>query len=196
MFSGIIESLGKIEKIESQGSNKTFTISATISQHLKVDQSVAHNGVCLTVEKIIGDNYLVTAVEETLLKTNLGNWSAGQLVNLERCITLNSLLDGHMVQGHVDTTGTITQIENRDGSYNVTVNFSEQFAHLLIEKGSVALNGISLTVFNVTKTTFTVTLIPYTWEHTMLHQAKVSDLVNLEFDVVGKYIARNLALKG
>lgn len=195
MFSGIIENLGTIKKVEAKGTNKTFTVASPVSKELKVDQSVSHNGVCLTVESCNETSHTVTAVEESLLKTNLNNWSEGTVVNIERCITLNSLLDGHLVQGHVDAFGKLIKIENRDGSYNLTIEFPDEFAHLLINKGSISLNGISLTVFNVGRTQFSVTIIPYTWEHTMLYTAKVGDLINLEFDVVGKYIARKLELK-
>lgn len=195
MFSGIIENLGTIKKVEAKGTNKTFTVASPVSKELKVDQSVSHNGVCLTVESCNETSHTVTAVEESLLKTNLNNWSEGTVINIERCITLNSLLDGHLVQGHVDAFGKLIKIENRDGSYNLTIEFPDEFAHLLINKGSISLNGISLTVFNVCRTQFSVTIIPYTWEHTMLYTAKVGDLINLEFDVVGKYIARKLELK-
>ena len=195
MFSGIIEALGTIEAISTNGTNKTFTVSSPVSKELKVDQSVSHNGVCLTVESCTEKSHTVTAVEESLLKTNMLKWEVGTVVNIERCITLNSLLDGHLVQGHVDTFGKLLSIENRDGSYNLTIEFPTEHAHLLIEKGSVSLNGISLTVFNVGKTSFMVTIIPYTWEHTMLYTAQTGDLINLEFDVVGKYIARRYELK-
>ncbi len=195
MFSGIIENTGTIEKIEKNGTNVTFTISSSISKALKVDQSVAHNGVCLTVENCNENQHSVTAVDETLQKSNLGKLNIGDVINLERCISLNSLLDGHMVQGHVDSVGTIKSIENKDGSFNLKIEYPSQFANLLIEKGSVCLNGISLTVFNVTNSTFMVTIIPYTWNHTMLQHAGEGDIVNLEFDVLGKYIARHLELK-
>jgi riboflavin synthase len=195
MFSGIIKSLGEVKEISQNGTNYTFTITSDLSKELSVDQSVAHNGVCLTVESCNQNEYTVTAVNETILKSNLGNWKIGDKVNLEKCITLSSLLDGHMVQGHVDDIGELVKVEDQDGSFNLTVRFNPKHANLLIEKGSVSLNGISLTVFNVTKSEFTVTIIPYTWEHTMLHQVKEGDKMNLEFDVVGKYIARNLKFK-
>ena len=195
MFSGIIESLGTVTRIDSNGTNKSFTIESRIWDQLKIDQSISHNGVCLTVEAIDTNEYTVTAVEETLKKTNLATWKVGQKVNLERCITLSSLLDGHLVQGHVDCIGQILHIENREGSFNLSMKFPRQFAHLIIEKGSIAINGISLTVFNVGETTCHVTIIPYTWEHTMLHTASEGDMVNLEFDVIGKYISRKLSLE-
>jgi riboflavin synthase len=195
MFSGIIKSLGEVKEISQNGTNYTFTIASDLSKELSVDQSVAHNGVCLTVESCNQNEHTVTAVNETILKSNLGNWKIGDKVNLEKCITLSSLLDGHMVQGHVDDIGELVKVEDQDGSWNLTVRFNPKHANLLIEKGSVSLNGISLTVFNVTESEFTVTIIPYTWEHTMLHQVKEGDKMNLEFDVVGKYIARNLKFK-
>ncbi|MBI1184248.1 riboflavin synthase [bacterium] len=194
MFSGIIEAIGKVVAIETMGSNKTFTIACPLSHQLKVDQSVSHNGVCLTVEKCSEHEHVVTAVEETLVKTNLNDLKEGSIVNIERCITLNTLLDGHLVQGHVDTVGIIHEIADRNGSYVLTINYPDQFANLLIEKGSVAINGISLTVFNLGKSSFEVTIIPYTWQHTMLQTAATGMRVNLEFDVIGKYIARKLEL--
>lgn len=195
MFSGIIKSLGEITEIGQNGTNYTFTITSELSKELSIDQSVAHNGVCLTVESCNIAQHTVTAVNETMLKSNLGSWKIGDKVNLEKCITLSSLLDGHMVQGHVDDIGELVKIEDQDGSWNLTVRFNPKHSNLIIEKGSISLNGISLTVFNVTNSEFTVTIIPYTWEHTMLHQVKKGDQMNLEFDVVGKYIARNLLTK-
>ncbi|MFY0674722.1 MAG: riboflavin synthase [Bacteroidia bacterium] len=195
MFSGIIKSLGEVKEITTSGTNYTFTIASELSKELSIDQSVAHNGVCLTVETCNENEHTVTAVKETIQKSNLGHWKIGDKVNLEKCITLNSLLDGHMVQGHVDDIGELVNVEDQEGSWNLTVQFNAKHANLLIEKGSVSLNGISLTVFNVSETQFTVTIIPYTWEHTMLHQVKKGDKMNLEFDVVGKYIARNLEFK-
>lgn len=195
MFSGIIESIGVVSKIESTQTNKTFIIESHLSSELKVDQSIAHNGVCLTVEGFDGTSHRVTAVEETLKKTNLGTWREGQKVNLERCITLSSFLDGHLVQGHVDCIGKVLKIENREGSHNLTVQFPKEFAHLVIEKGSITINGISLTAFDVTNESLMVTIIPYTWEHTMLHALAEMEEVNLEFDVIGKYISRKLALQ-
>lgn len=196
MFSGIIESLGKVSDIQQKGTNLTFTIESSLAQELKVDQSVAHNGVCLTVEGIENNRYTVTAVLETLNKTTLGNWKVEDIVNLERCLSLNSLIDGHLVQGHVDVQGKIEAIDDQDGSQLVTLSYPQQFAHLLIEKGSITINGISLTAFDLTDDhTFKVTIIPYTWEHTMLHTAKSGDPVNLEFDLIGKYLSRRIELK-
>lgn len=196
MFSGIIETQGRVASVNQQGANITFTIASDITSQLKVDQSVAHNGVCLTVEDIDSTKYAVTAIKETLDKTNLGNLKSGDLVNLERCLSLNSLIDGHLVQGHVDGIGVLEQITDQDGSHQLTVSYPEEFAHLVIEKGSITLNGISLTAFNVTRNSFQVAIIPYTWEHTMLHQANIGDQLNLEFDLIGKYLARRLELKG
>lgn len=192
MFTGIIETTGRIERIETKGTNKTFYISSPISSELKTDQSVSHNGVCLTVEEVKNGVHQVTAIEETLKKTNLGQLAPGTLINIERCMQMNGRLDGHIVQGHVDATATCTEIIQREGSYEFTFSFDKQFAPLLIEKGSVSLNGISLTVFNVTDHQFTVAIIPYTYEHTNIKTLQTSQQVNIEFDVIGKYIQRNL----
>lgn len=195
MFTGIIEAMGQVKEITTHGTNKTFWIQSPISPELKVDQSVAHNGVCLTVEEVSGDHHRVTAVAETLQKTALGGWQPGTLVNLERSLLPSSRLDGHFVQGHVDTTGTCEKIESKDGSWEITFSFPKEFAPLIIEKGSIALNGISLTAFKVKKSSFRVAIIPYTWEHTNLHQLNVGENINLEFDILGKYILRSLNLK-
>ena len=195
MFTGIIEVLGEVKAINQTGQNFTYTIESPISSQLKVDQSVAHNGACLTVESIDGHTHTVTAIDETIAKTNLGDIKVGDPVNLERCLQLNGRLDGHMVQGHVDTTGNILGIESQDGSYLITIQFNTQFAHLLVEKGSVCINGISLTVFNITESTFQVAIIPYTWDHTNLSTAAVGQTVNLEFDILGKYVSRITELK-
>jgi riboflavin synthase len=194
MFTGIIEAKGNVIAIEPAGSNKTFWISSTVSQDLKVDQSVSHNGVCLTVEEIKKGNHKVTAIAETLEKTNLGNWQQGDVINLERCLMLNARLDGHMVQGHVDTTGTCTELTDLDGSWQYTFQFPSHFAALLVEKGSIAVNGISLTVFNVRKDHFSVAIIPYTFEHTNMQFVKKGTILNLEFDIIGKYVLRNALL--
>jgi riboflavin synthase len=190
MFTGIIESIGTVQAIEQQGTNTTFWISSPISNELKVDQSLSHNGVCLTVEETTESAHKVTAIAETLLKTNVGSWQTGTLVNLERCLSFNGRLDGHLVQGHVDTTGTCTQISEMDGSKEFNIQFPANFAALVIEKGSISLNGISLTIYNVTDNAFTVAIIPYTLQHTNMQQLAVGDTVNLEFDMVGKYINR------
>lgn len=194
MFTGIIEVLGKVETISEAGTNRSFWISSPFTQELKVDQSVAHNGVCLTVEAIEGNQYKVTAVAETLQKTALGAWRPGTFINLERSLLPSSRLDGHFVQGHVDGTGTCVSIADKGGSWELTFSFDERFAPLVIEKGSICINGISLTAFNVTANTVTVAVIPYTWQHTNLRHLKVGDAVNLEFDMIGKYILRRQQL--
>ena len=195
MFTGIIETTGIITNIATNGSNKTFEVESSISNELKIDQSVSHNGVCLTVEKTAGNLHSLTAIEETLAKTNLNQWTIGSVVNLERCITLSARLDGHIVQGHVDTTATCTEIIEKDGSKEFNFQFDKKFAALIIEKGSIAINGISLTVFNVGDNSFTVAIIPYTLEHTNMKYLEKGDLVNIEFDMIGKYVNRLAALK-
>jgi riboflavin synthase len=190
MFTGIIETLGSIEEITTSGTNKSFWISSVISNELKPDQSLSHNGVCLTVEEVIDGKHRVTAISETLGKTTLGDWKRGNLVNLERCLAMKDRLDGHFVQGHVDTTACCVSKTELDGSWEFSFEFPPQFAGLIIEKGSISLNGISLTVFNVTKQNFSVAIIPYTYEHTNMRQIAAGSLVNLEFDMIGKYISR------
>jgi riboflavin synthase len=190
MFTGIIETIGVIKKVEIKGTNKTFWVESSICSALKVDQSVAHNGVCLTVEAIENDLYCLTAIEETLLKTNLNSWKVGTMVNIERCMQMNGRLDGHIVQGHVDTTSPCTQLITKDGSWEYSFTIAPSFAALIIEKGSIAINGISLTLFNVTKSSFSVAIIPYTYNHTNMQQLQVGDTINIEFDIIGKYIAR------
>lgn len=194
MFTGIIEATGRVESITDEGSGKIFWISSPISSQFKPDQSVSHNGACLTVEEISDNQHRITAIEETLTKTNLGSWRVGDTINLERCLQLNGRLDGHLVQGHVDTTGTCMQVEARNGSWDYIFNFPPSFAPLIIEKGSIAVNGISLTCYNVTDSNFTVSIIPYTYEHTNMKDVAVNSTVNLEFDLIGKYIQRNLSL--
>lgn len=194
MFTGIIEAIGEVQSIHKEGSNIRLTIRAPFVEELKVDQSVAHNGVCLTVDAIELPYYTVVAVKETLDKTTLSSWKLGQEINLERGMKLSDRLDGHLVQGHVDSTATCIDIIRNEGSVDFTFKFSKQYASLMIEKGSICLDGISLTVFNVTKTTFTVTIIPYTLEHTNLKYINIGDALNVEFDVVGKYILRNQSL--
>ena len=194
MFTGIIEALGTVTDITAAGTNKSFWISSSITAALKVDQSVSHNGVCLTVEAISGDTYKVTAVQETLQKTALHQWETGTKINLERSLLLISRLDGTFVQGHVDTTGICEAVTDKQGSYEITFSFPHAFAPLLIEKGSICVNGISLTAFQVTDATFTVAIIPYTWQHTNLHYLKPGDAVNIEFDLIGKYILRKAEL--
>lgn len=190
MFTGIIEQLGEIKNIEKEGSNIHYTFSAPFVDELKVDQSVAHNGVCLTVVKIENNEYVVTAIQETLDKTSLKNWKVGDKVNLERCMPANGRFDGHIVQGHVDTTATCKNIRSIDGSWEFTFEYSSN--HVTVEKGSITINGTSLTVVNSTENTFSVHIIPYTYENTVFHTLKVGDLVNLEFDIIGKYVERLL----
>lgn len=190
MFTGIIETTATVAGISSAGTNKSFWINSPLSSQFKIDQSVSHDGVCLTVEAVEGDRHKVTAVLETLEKSNLGSWQPGAVVNIERCLQPAARLDGHFVQGHVDTKGLVTEKTDLDGSWQFTIRFPESFAPLLIEKGSVAVNGISLTVFNLTDTTFSVAIIPYTYQHTNLHRVNTGDSVNLEFDMLGKYIVR------
>lgn len=194
MFTGIIESTGKVVSIERNGTNLSFRVESPVSKELKIDQSVSHNGVCLTVESMDGNSHVVTAIEETLRKTDLGNWQEGMEVNLERCMLMNGRLDGHIVQGHVDTTATCINREELEGSWEFTFRFPKEFAHLVIEKGSIAVNGTSLTCFNVGKDHFTIAVIPYTYEHTNIHQVKVDTVVNIEFDILGKYVQRRLEL--
>lgn len=195
MFTGIIETTGTIEKITTSGTNRTFWIRSAISAELKVDQSVAHSGVCLTVEAVNNGAHQLTAIEETLLKTNLGDWKEGDLVNIERCLLMNGRLDGHIVQGHVDTTAACTVVVEKNGSWEYSFEMDNRFAGLIIEKGSIALNGISLTIFNVKENGFTVAVIPYTYSHTNIQQLKAGDKVNIEFDMIGKYVNRMEQLK-
>src|SRR5687768_7365326 len=195
MFTGIIETTGLVKDIIINGLNRTFWIESSLSPEFKVDQSVSHNGVCLTIEEIKGSLHKVTAIDETLQKTTLGSWIAGSLVNIERCLPLNGRLDGHFVQGHVDATGTCINRTEKNGSWEFEFEFPEKFAELIIEKGSVCLNGISLTVFNVSKNSFSVAIIPYTFEHTNINSINKADTVNLEFDLLGKYMLRRLSLK-
>lgn len=190
MFTGIVEATGIVKNIQKKGKNIDITLTCPFTQELKIDQSLAHNGTCLTVVVIEGDDYVVTAIDETLEKTNLGSWEVGTVVNLERCMKMDGRLDGHIVQGHVDTTGIVQSIENRDGSYFVTVSYHSDF--VTVPQGSITLNGISLTVAHSGNSDFSVAIIPYTWENTNMKQLMVGDVVNLEFDIVGKYIAKLL----
>ncbi|WP_026808785.1 riboflavin synthase [Arenibacter latericius] len=195
MFTGIIETLGEIKNLEKNGSNLHITIKSSITQELKIDQSVAHNGVCLTVVKIEDDFYTVTAIDETLQKTNLGELKVGDYVNLERAMVLGARLDGHIVQGHVDQTGVCSNIQQQDGSWIFTFNYDASLNNVTIEKGSITIDGTSLTVFNSDKHSFSVAIIPYTYEHTVFNSYKIGTVVNLEFDVIGKYVSRLLALR-
>jgi riboflavin synthase len=196
MFTGIIETLGKVEKLEKDGGNLHLTVSSGITSELKIDQSVSHNGVCLTVVSNNGDSYTVTAIEETLNKTNLGNLKVGDTVNLERAMVLGARLDGHIVQGHVDQTAVCQSVAEQDGSWVYTFIYDSKLNNVTIEKGSITVDGVSLTVVDSQKDKFSVAIIPYTYEHTRFHTYKVGTRVNLEFDVVGKYVARLLELRG
>lgn len=190
MFTGIIEATGKVEKIENSGSNVDFTLHCDFANELKIDQSLAHNGCCLTVVEINAPYYKVTAIDETLEKTNLGQWQIGSVVNLERCLKFEGRLDGHLVQGHVDKTGVIRSVEDLDGSFIVTVSYDEDLNYTTVPQGSITLNGISLTVADSQPNQFSVAIIPYTWEFTNMKNAKIGDIVNLEFDIIGKYISK------
>jgi len=195
MFTGIIEAMGIITHIEDRGTNRIFQVKSPISNQLKVDQSLSHNGVCLTVEVIGDDTHQVTAIAETLSKTNLGSYKAGDILNLERCLQMNGRLDGHLVQGHVDTTGKISKKVDSQGSWQLSISFPSEFAGLIIEKGSICVNGTSLTVFDISNSRFSVAIIPYTYNNTNLQYLQEGDNVNLEFDMVGKYINRNLSIQ-
>lgn len=190
MFTGIIEDLGTIEKLQKEGGNLNLTISSSITTELKIDQSIAHNGVCLTIVDIDNEKYTVTAIQETLDKTNLGMLDKGDKVNLERAMKLGDRLDGHIVQGHVDQTGTCISVIEENGSWIYTFEYGSEKDNITIEKGSITINGVSLTVVNSKLNEFSVAIIPYTYEHTTFHSIKEGDKVNLEFDVIGKYIKR------
>ncbi len=194
MFTGIIESIGEVISISTQQSNITFGVNSKISTELKIDQSLAHNGVCLTVVKLDDDVHYVTAIAETLQKTNLHQWQQGSIVNLERAMQPNSRLDGHFVQGHVDAVATCILAETQNGSWLYRFTHAEEFANLVIEKGSICINGTSLTCFDVKDNAFSVAIIPYTFENTTIHTLKAGSLVNIEFDILGKYIAKHLQL--
>lgn len=195
MFTGIIETLGIVKEIQKDGGNLHLTISSDITKELKIDQSVAHNGVCLTVVAIDNDNYTVTAIKETIDKTTLGEWQVGDLVNLERAMKLGDRLDGHIVQGHVDQTGVCKSVAEANGSWYFSFEYDSKLNNITIEKGSITVNGVSLTVVNSQPNGFTVAIIPYTFEHTNFKTFKVGSKINLEFDVVGKYVARLHALR-
>ena len=195
MFTGIIEATGVIRSIQAPGTNIDFIIESPITHELKIDQSVAHNGVCLTVVAITGDRYTVTAVDETLKKTTLGQWKEGEMINLERSLRVGDRLDGHFVQGHVDAIAKCTAKETLDGSWLFKFSYPEQYAALVIEKGSVCLNGVSLTAFNVKDNELTVTIIPYTYTHTNFEHLQSGDDINIEFDVLGKYLMRKEMLQ-
>lgn len=195
MFTGIIEKMGRVKEIISHGTNKSFWVESPLTQELKIDQSLSHNGVCLTVEEIKDGMHRVTAIEETILKTNLDNWQKESVINLERCMQLNGRLDGHIVQGHIDCTANCVEVFEKAGSWEYSFLYPKQFATFIIEKGSVTVNGISLTCFNVTDEIFSVAIIPYTFEHTNMSDLKKGDVVNIEWDVVGKYVQRIMEIK-
>jgi len=190
MFTGIIETMGTLTRIEREGGNVHYSLSSNITHELKIDQSMAHNGVCLTVVAIDGDQYTVTAIQETLDKTALKQWAVGDKINLERAMRLGDRLDGHLVQGHVDEVASCISVEDQDGSWLYRFAYSEDSKNMTIEKGSICVNGTSLTVVGSEPNSFGVAIIPYTYEHTVFHQLKKGDLVNIEFDMVGKYIAK------
>lgn len=199
MFSGIVEAMAKVVAVEQDKENKHFTLTCEFGNELKIDQSVAHNGVCLTVVKREGKSYVVTAMDETLKRSNLGFLQPGDEVNVERSMQMNGRLDGHIVQGHVDTTATCTKIEDAEGSYIYTFEYEVsnemiERGYFTVDKGSVTVNGVSLTVCNPTRNSFQVCIIPFTFEHTNFHNLKVGSKVNIEFDILGKYISRMAAL--
>ena len=189
MFTGIVEDIAKIVAIEKDKTNVHFTLTCSFVEELKIDQSLSHNGACLTVVALENSNYVVTAIDETLQKTNLGNWKIGDWVNVERCIRINDRLDGHMVQGHVDQLGKIDKIEDENGSFKIYISYDSQ-DFITVKKGSICVNGVSLTVVDSEDGKFSVAIIPYTWEHTNFHQLKAGDAVNLEFDILGKYVQK------
>lgn len=190
MFTGIIETLGEIESIREEGTNLHFVVQSALSNELKIDQSVSHNGVCLTVVALTENTHTVTAIQETLEKANLGDLKVGSKVNLERCMQMNGRLDGHIVQGHVDQTAICVKREELDGSWEYRFKYDSKNGNVTVEKGSVCVNGISLTVVGSADDEFSVFIIPYTFEHTNLHEVNPGDTVNIEFDIIGKYVAR------
>jgi riboflavin synthase len=190
MFTGIIETLGRITDLQQEKGNLNITVESAISHELKIDQSVSHNGVCLTVVALADGLHVVTAIEETLNKTNLAQLKVGEPVNLERCMQMNARLDGHIVQGHVDQVAVCTAFKELDGSWEYTFEYDTSSGNVTVEKGSICVNGISLTVVNSHTNGFSVAIIPYTFEHTNLHNVRVGSQVNLEFDIIGKYVAR------
>jgi riboflavin synthase len=196
MFTGIIEKLGEVKSLRPEGTNLHLSLSCPFTDELKIDQSLAHNGVCLTVVEINGNEYTVTAIEESLQRTSLGSLKVGDAVNLERCMPMNGRLDGHLVQGHVDTVGTCLQVEEKDGSWEYTFEYPPHGEHVTVPKGSITVNGTSLTVVRSEANIFSVAIIPYTYENTVFKDLKPGHKVNLEFDVVGKYVARLLQQRG
>lgn len=196
MFTGIVEETAEVISARKQGGNLELRLRCSFTHELKVDQSVAHNGVCLTVVEIQGNEYTVTAIDETLQRSNLGTLAEGDRVNLERCMPMNGRLDGHIVQGHVDTMATCTKVEEKDGSWEFHFAYAEQPEHITVPKGSITVNGVSLTVVHSGRNSFSVAIIPYTFEHTVFKFLNVGDKVNLEFDIVGKYVARLMEMQG
>ncbi len=194
MFTGIIESTAKVVNLQKDLSNVHITLENKLASELKIDQSVSHNGVCLTIVKIEGEEYTVTAIEETLAKTNLSEWKVGDLINMERAMKMNARLDGHIVQGHVDQTATCVEANEKEGSWEYTFEYDPSLQNVTIEKGSICINGVSLTVVNSKSNSFSVAIIPYTFEQTNFKQLKEGDIVNLEFDVIGKYVKRLMSL--
>lgn len=195
MFTGIIESIGRVVETQSSDQSLILWVESSISHALKVDQSVAHNGICLTVEAIDGNRHRVTAVKETINKTTIGNWEKGSTINLERCMILGGRLDGHLVQGHVDGKGKCIHVAEAEGSWIYRFEIDKKFSSLIVEKGSICLNGISLTIFDVSSSEFSVTIIPYTYTHTTIASLLPNQYVNLEFDIIGKYVLRNEELR-
>jgi riboflavin synthase len=197
MFTGIIECLGKIVDIKKENSNIHYYIESEISKDLKIDQSVSHSGVCLTVINLFDKTHVVTAIDETLQKTNLIDWKVSDYINLERCMIMNSRLDGHIVQGHVDLVGKCKKVEDKNGSWVFSFEFpnEEKFSNLIVDKGSICINGVSLTVVDCFDNKFSVAIIPYTYEHTNFKKIKVDTLVNLEFDIIGKYVQKIMSNK-
>lgn len=195
MFTGIIQSVGVLKRVLPNESNRAFYISHSLPSPIKVDESISHNGICLTVEELLADSYRCTAINETLEKTNAGLWKEGDFINLEQSMKMNASIDGHIVQGHVDGTATCVHKEDRKGSIEFTFSFQESFAPLIIEKGAVCVNGVSLTAFNVSRNHFTVAIIPFTLLHTTFQYLMKGSKVNIEYDVLGKYVNRIMALK-
>ncbi len=193
MFTGIIEAIGTIVKVQAEGNNRSFSVSSSISHELKIDQSISHNGVCLTVTNVEGNSHWVTAIDETLQKSNLSKLKVRDSINLERCMIANGRFDGHLVQGHVDQTGVVKSVKEVAGSWLFDFEFAPTYGNVTVEKGSVCINGVSLTCYNSSKNGFRVAIIPYTYQHTNFNSLKAGDLVNLEFDIVGKYVKKLLA---
>ncbi len=190
MFTGIVEALGRIKEIEKERGNLHFWVESPVSEDLKVDQSVSHDGVCLTVTQLEKGCHRVTAIQETLQKTSLGSWETGKKVNLERCMPANGRFDGHIVQGHTDCTGTCEKVEEADGSWRIWFSYPADIKEFTVEKGSICVNGVSLTVVDSLAHGFSVAVIPYTWEHTNFHELRIGSKVNLEFDILGKYLRK------